>query len=223
MNDNLYSKELVCPVCSKKFTVTKVKSRACKVLKRDSDFCVHYETVNPIYYDAWVCENCGYASQSDKFLDISPKESDLFREKLKPRWKKHSFEGERDVDTAIEAFKLILISNQLREAKSSDYARVCMRLAWMYRYKDDKEEETRFMGYALKYYSDTYEKESFPVDKLDESTCMFMIAELNLRLENYQESVKWFSRLIGSPEARKMPALIETARDQFQMVKEKLK
>lgn len=222
MNDNLYKKEVVCPVCSKKFNVTKVKARACKVLKRDSDFCVHYEGINPIFYDAWVCENCGYASLSDKFLDIAPKEADKLKSSLMPKWKKHSLDGERDVDKAIEAFKLVLISHQFRNAKSSELAKVCMRIAWLYRYKGD-EEENKFIGFALRHYMDTFEKENFPVDKLDEYTCMYMIGELCFRAERYEEAVKWFSRLIGSEEARKKPTLIAAARDQYQLVKERLK
>lgn len=223
MDDSLYNKEIVCPVCSENFTVTKVKARACKVKNRDSDFCVHYETINPLLYDAWVCENCGYAAQSDKFLDIPPKEADILKEKLMPRWKKHSLGGERDIDTALEAFKLVLISHQLRNAKASEHAKICMRIAWLYRYKGNEEEEKKFITHALKYYTETYEKEIFPVDKLDEATCMYMIAELNFRAGNYEDSVKWFSRLISSEEARRKPTLIEAARDQFQLVKEKLK
>ncbi len=223
MNDNLYNKEVVCPVCSEKFLVTKVKSRACKVLKRDSDFCVHYEGINPIFYDAWVCENCGYASQADKFLEISPKEADILKSRLMPRWKKRSLSGERDIDTALEAFKLVLISHQLRNARSSELAKICMRIAWLYRYKGDEEEESKFMGFALKHYTDAFEKEKFPVDKLDECTCMYIIGELCFRLGRYDEAVKWFSRIIGSEEARHKPALIEAARDQYQLVKEKLK
>ena len=75
----------------------------------------------------------------------------------------------------------------------------------------------------MEYYTEVYEKESFPVDKLDESTCVYMIGELNFRVGNYSEAVKWFSRLISSEEARKKPALIEAAREQYQLVKEKLK
>lgn len=222
MNESLYNKEVVCPVCSKKFNVTKVKARACKVDKRDTDFCVHYVNVNPIYYDAWVCEHCGYAALSDKFLEIAPREADAILGKLAPKWKQRSFEGERTVEAALEAFKLVLLNHQIRGSKASDLAKVCMRIAWLYRFKGD-EKEHEFIKYALKYYKETYEKERFPVDRLDECTCLYMIGELCYRAESYEDSVKWFSRLIGSAEARKNPALIEAARDQFQLVKEKIR
>jgi len=223
MDEYLYNKKIVCPVCSNEFNVTKVKVRACKVKSRDSDFCVHYETVNPLYYDAWVCENCGYSALSDKFLDISPKEADTLKKKLMPKWKKHSLSGVRNEDAAIEALKLVLISLQFREAKAIELAKVCLRIAWMYRFKGDEAEEKKFLCHALDYYTQAYENERFPVDKTDECTCMYIIGELNFRAGNYDEAVKWFSRLIGSEEARKKPVLIEAARDQYQLVKDKLK
>jgi len=222
MDENLYLKQVECPVCKRKFNATKVKARGCKVDKRDTDFCVHYAGINPLYYDAWVCEHCGYAALADKFLDIPYKEAELVKKAISSKWKERSFEGERSVDTAIEAFKLVLLNHQIRGVKASEMAKVCMRIAWLYRFKGD-ERENEFIKFALRYYTETYEKERFPADKLDENTCMYMIAELNLRTENYEESVKWFSRLIGSAEARKNPVLIEAARDQFQLVKEKLK
>lgn len=221
MNENLYNKEIVCPVCQKKFNVTKVKVKACKVDRRDSDFCVHYETINPMFYDAWVCENCGYSAQADKFLELPSREADILKKKLAPKWTKRSFEGERTVEAALEAFKLVLLSHQIRTVKPSELAKICIRIAWLYRIKQDAREHD-FIKFALKHYTDTYEKERFPVDKLDENTCMYMIGELNRRAGNYEESVKWLSRLISSPDARKNPALIETAREQYQLVKDKL-
>ena len=183
MDENLYSKEIECPVCLKKFKVTKVKIKACKVDRRDTDFCVYYEGINPMFYDAWVCENCGYAAQADKFPNIPSKEAQVLAKQLTPKWTKRSFEGERNVDAAIEAFKLVLYNHQLRSAKASEMAKVCMRIAWLYRIKEDPREHD-FIKFALKYYTETYEKERFPADKLDENTCMYMIGELNRRACN---------------------------------------
>lgn len=38
---------------------------------------------------------------------------------------------------------------------------------------------------------------------MDEFTCMYMIAELNRRLGDYDEAIKWFNRLVSSQDARK--------------------
>lgn len=221
MEDALYNKRVICPVCSKEFDVTKVKSKACKVVSRDSDFCVHYEGINPIFYDVWICEFCGYAAQAEKFEEIPSRDAEIILKNIAPRWNKRSFAGERTVDSALEAFKLALLNLQIRKAKSSEIARICLRIAWLYRINKD-EREKDFLQFALKHYNDTYQRETFPVDKLDEYTCLYIIAELFRRVGNYDEAVKWFSRLVGSPEARKNASLIEAAREQFHLAKEQL-
>jgi hypothetical protein len=219
MVEGLYNKSIKCPVCKKDFDVTKVKSNAFRVSARDTDFCVYYEGINPIFYDVWVCENCGYASQSDKFDQIRPEETEVILANVSSRWSRRSFAGERSIDGALDAFKLALYNLQLKNSKQSDVARVCIRIAWLYRMKKDKK-EMDFLNFALKCYVDTFDKEEFPIDKLDEYTCMYIIGELHRRIGNIDESIKWFSRLLGSPEARKNQKLVESAREQYHLVKE---
>lgn len=221
MEAALYNKAIQCPVCNNDFNITKVKSKTSKMLKRDADFCVHYEGVNPILYDAWVCEHCGYSAQADKFEEISSKDASTIYENIASRWNKRSFSGERTTDTAIEAFKLALFNAQIRKAKASEIAKICIRIAWLYRFNND-EKEKDFLNFALKSYDEAFQKEKFPIDKLDENTCMYMIGELHRRVGNIDESVKWFSRLISSPEARKNPTIVEAAREQYQLAKEEL-
>jgi len=222
MDNTLYNKKINCPVCMKEFEITKVKSKTSKVISRDSDFCVHYEGINPILYDVLVCENCGYASLSDKFDEISDRDIKTIKDTIGSRWNKRGYLGERNIDSAIETFKLALYNLQIRKAKAVEISKVCLRLAWLYRYKND-EKEKDFLKFALNSYTDIYMKEKLPIDKLDESTCMYMIAELNRRLENFDESVQWFSKVVSSPSARNNPSLIEMARDQFQIAKQQMK
>jgi lipopolysaccharide biosynthesis regulator YciM len=49
---------------------------------------------------------------------------------------------------------------------------------------------------------------------------MYIIGELHRRLGNNDEAIKWFSRLIGSPDARRNQSLMNMTRDQFQLVKD---
>ncbi len=219
MDEGLYNKKLVCPVCSKEFLTTKVKIRAAKVLSRDTDFCLHYEDLNPLLYEVDVCENCGYAALSEKFSDIYDKERETLLKEIAPRWRRRSYAGERSLDTAIEVFKLALYQLQLRKAKSSELAKLCLRLAWLYRFKND-EREKEFLEHALKFYKDAYEKESFPVENLDEYTCAYMIGELSRRLGKKDEAVRWFSILISSREARQKRTLMTLIQDQLQFLRE---
>lgn len=219
MDNVLYNKKIICPVCSESIEITKVKSKAFKVVSRDSDFYVHYEDINPIFYDIWVCEFCGYAASADRFEEIGYKSAKLIKENIAPKWKRRSFTGERDVDKAIEAFMLALYNAHLIKAKAFETAKICMRIAWLYRIQSNPREK-EFLAYALKNYNDVFENERLPVGKFDESMCMYMIAELNRRTDNYEEAIKWFSRIISSPEARKNKMLMENTREMFQLAKE---
>ncbi|HOP99446.1 MAG TPA: DUF2225 domain-containing protein [Acetivibrio clariflavus] len=219
MNDSLYSKELVCPACKSKIEVTKVKSKACVISSKDTDFCVYYEGINPILYEVWVCELCGYAALGEKFEELTDKQVKKIKTEITPYWKSRKFNGERNIDMALEAYKLALYNLHVLEAKSSDLAKVCIRIAWLYRMKKD-EREYEFLKHALRFYLDTFENEKFPVNKLDEYTCMYMIAELYRRTGNVDEAVLWFSRLITSPGAKKNKVLVDYAREQYYLAKE---
>lgn len=222
MNDLLYNKKVMCPVCNREIQVTKVKTKGCKVKARDTDMCVHYEDLNVLFYDVWVCENCGYAALQDKFEGLFTRDIAVIKDKISKNWVKRSFIGERDVDKAIEAFKLALLNLKVRNAKSSELAKVCLRIAWLYRDKEDIKKETEFLNFALNSYNDAYSKERFPLDKLDEFTCMYIIAELFRRVGKLEESIQWFSRIVASPQARSNPKLIDMARDQYQLAKDQL-
>lgn len=219
MEEALYNKSITCPVCGKKIEVTRVKSRSCIVSSRDTDFCVYYKTVNPMFYDAWVCEFCGYAAQSDRFEEISSRDAEKVIKEISPRWKKRSFTGVRSPEKALEAFKLALYNVQTIDSRPSDFAKICLRIAWIYRMLKD-EREKKFLEHALHFYYEVYEKEELPVGKMDEFTCMYMIAELNRRIGNYDEAIKWFNRLISSQEARKNKVIMEMAREQYYITKE---
>jgi uncharacterized protein (DUF2225 family) len=222
MDIRLYNKTIKCPVCTEKLDVTKVRSSAIKVLSRDTDLCVYYEGINPLFYDVFVCEHCGYAAQAEKFETISAADAKIILENIQPKWNKRSFSGDRNIDQAIEAFKLALLNMQVRKAKIIELAKICIRLAWMYRLKKDDVNEKKYLQFALKSYKGAFENERFPIDKLDESTCIYIIAELLRRLEDYEESIKWFSKLVSSPDARRNIKLIDSAREQYQLAKQQL-
>ena len=222
MNDLLYNKKVMCPVCNREIEVTKVKTKGCKVKSRDTDMCVHYEDLNVLFYDVWVCENCGYASLQDKFEGLFTRDIAIIKDKISKNWVQRSFTGERDSDKAIEAFKLALLTLKVRNAKASELAKVCLRIAWLYRDKGDTKKETEFLNFALNSYNEAYLKERFPLDKLDEFTCMYIIAELFRRVGKLEEAIQWFSRIVSSAEARRNPKLIDMARDQYQLAKDQL-
>lgn len=222
MRPELYIHSVKCPVCEHGFDVYKVKSDFVKVKNRDSDFCTYYETIDPLWYDVWVCEKCGYAAQQSKWDNISGAEKEFIKKKITPKWTKRAFYPDRDIDKVIEMFKLAYLSYVVRGSKNSILARVCIRIAWLYRQKND-EREYEYLKIAVKNYREAYSRESFPIDNLDEPTCMYIIAEMYRRLREYKSSIEWFGRVITDQEARKNQNILEKSREQLAIAKAELK
>lgn len=224
----VYNSKTDCPVCKNTFSVGKVRSKFVRSRGQDSDLRPLYEGVNPLFYDAIVCPSCGFAHIGLNFDDLTQHDFKAIRDKISPKWTQREFSGARDVDQAIEAYKLALLNIRVRGGLASELAKACLRLSWMYRIKGDTVLDHKFMEFAFTYYQDAYMKEHLPVGKLDEFTVMYMIGELGRRLGKYQDSLTWFSRLMSEamrPEnkPRIPPNLLDMARDQVQLTKDEIK
>ncbi|AGC68328.1 hypothetical protein Cst_c13370 [Thermoclostridium stercorarium subsp. stercorarium DSM 8532] len=219
-----YDSEITCPVCDKTIKVTKVRSKFVRLLKHDEDFCPHYETINPVLYEAWVCSFCGYAAHNSVYEHITTAGRKAVLEKITPNWTSREFTGERNYEKALEAFKLVLYNLQVREAPYSEFAKICLRIAWIYRYMGNQGEEERFLKYAYDYYKKVYTRENLKDSSMDEYTCMYMIGVLAKKLNLISEAKLWFSRLISfSIDPREKdkikPFILENAREQIQLLK----
>lgn len=224
----VYTIKITCPICEKQIEVTKVRSKFVKLVSQDEDFCPHYEGLNPVFYEAWVCGYCGYAAHSTVFDQVSVYDRKRVYEKITPRWKSRSFNGERDIHQALDAFKIVLYNLQVREAVPSEFAKVCLRIAWLYRYCGDSENEQRFLKYAYNYYQQAFSEEHLGKNKPDEYTLMFIIGELARRLELNEEALSWFGKIITAsarPDEKKkiQPRLLEETRDLITLIRDVMK
>ncbi len=222
----VYNSKTVCPVCGSKIEYTKVRSKAFRLIKLDTDFCPYYEGENPLLYEAVICPECGYGAHVTSFENISRYDKEKVRNEITSKGNKRKFTGPRTVEQALEAFKIVLLNLNCIEGLKSEIAKICMRIAWLYRYKGDQEQEKKFLNYALINYKKAYSQEDLSEEgKLDEYTCMYIIGELSKRLGLYEDSTQWLSRLIMSysdpGQKDRIPhRLIELARELFQEVRE---
>ncbi len=221
----IYNTTISCPVCGKEIQVTKIRSKFLKLIKQDKDFCPYYEGINPVFYEAWVCGNCGYAAHSTLFNDATVSDQKTIFEKLKKSWKPRSFSGERDISKALEAFKIVLYNLQIRGGSFSDYAKICLRIAWLFRYMERSVDESKYLHFAKEYYKKAYAEEYLTNGKLDEFTCMYIIGELARRLGNNDEALQWLGKLITAsirPEGKGKisPYLIENAHNLIYDIRE---
>lgn len=222
MNKFLYNVDVVCPVCKKTFESTKVKLSTLRPEKTDSDFFVKYGEVNPVLYEINVCKHCGYAGFQDSFDKITNAEIVLVKKNISAKWVEQSYSDERDVDKAVNTYKMMLINLKVRSARASLVARTLIRIAWCYRLNNDAREDI-YLEAAAKAYSDAYQEEEFPIGKLDEATCLFIIGECYKRAKLYEESLKWFGRNVSLPPDKKNPRISEMIRDQMDEVREAIR
>lgn len=198
--DLLYDVEVTCPVCGNKFKAKAVKTNASRIIKKDSDFCIHYDKINPYFYDVYLCNVCGYASMKADFFKIREKEKELVQNGISVKWHGRDYKDVYDVSTAIERYKLSLLNNVVMEAKASRKAMNCLKIAWMYRLINDKTNELLFLRQSLEGFTYAYEHEDFPLySTLDKYTTMYLIGELNRRLSSNDNALSWFSKVITSP------------------------
>jgi len=222
MNDLLYSKRVTCPICGKQFTSMKVKISSCKLKKKDEDFCTHYEDLNPIYYDIFVCPFCAYAAAETSFGDISEGEIKLLKNAFLGRVVGRSFCNERSLKDAIDACKLAINTAELRKAKSSVLAALSLKLAWLYRFAADKKEDI-FLSHALKNYIEAFNTEGFPIGNLNAILVMYLIGELSRRLGRFRDAITWFGKAVANPERAENPRIEKLTREQWLLAKEQYK
>lgn len=224
----LYSTSIICPVCDRQIEITKVRSKCIRLLSQDEDFCPHYEGLNPILYEAWICSLCGYAAHSTVFSEASDHDRKYIREKITPKWTSREFTGERDIHRALDAYKIVLYNLQVRGAPSSEFGKICLRIAWLYRYNGEWVNECRFLNFAYNYYQQAYSGEHLGQNKPDEYTLMFIIGELARRLDLLEDAVSWFGRIISASarhdeKDKIQPRLLEETRDLIALTRAAMK
>ena len=213
----IYDKEVVCPICNFKFNAKAVKASSYRVGKKSSDLFTDYTLVNPYFYDVWVCNSCGYSAMKSDFEKIKSHQAEEIHKRITTKWNGKTYPDIYDVDVAIERYKLALLNTLVMDGNSSRKAYNCLKLAWMYRIKEDKEKEQAFLGQALEGFNKAYFEENFPIYGMDKFTTMYLIGELFRRIGDNDNAMKWFSQVITTPNVNSK--VKEMAKDQKDLIK----
>lgn len=217
----LYEKEIECPICKTKFKVKAVKTSYYKIYKKDSDFFLRYAYVNPYFYDVYVCNTCGYSAMKVDFNKIRDFEKESIIKNISIKWKCKEYAPIYDVEIAIQRYKLALLNYCAIKSKSSKKAMTCLKIAWMYRILENNENENKFLKNALIGFEEAFFNESFPIYGLDKFSCMYLIGEINRRVGNNKEALKWFGQVLVVPGAK--VKIKDMARDQRDLIREEEK
>lgn len=211
---SLYDKEHICPVCllnfySKRVLVSKIRTK-----KIESDFCTQYHGENPQHYSILVCPTCGF-TYSENTSKIKAQEVEKLSKFLLENPAEEDFSQPRDHYLALKSFERALIIGEFRKEKILVLANYCLQIAWIYRFLGDQKKENEYLKKALKYFIEGYEKEA---DASNVARVMYIIAEINKRLENEKEAVRWFTRIVNDQKIKDQ-AIIRMAREQWQQMK----
>lgn len=215
----LYESKVICICCETTFTTSRVRPSFKRASRMDSDFCGYYDNgVNPDYYVVRVCPSCGYASTENGFERLSDLQRKQYYERIGCNWKGLQYGGERTAEQAMETYKLALLTAQVTGASDRIIAGLLHHIAWLYRYEGKEKEEQRFLAFALECYIKVYELEGI---SLNNARLMFLIGELNRRIGERNEAVKWFSRVVSDKRIIDA-AMIRACREQWQLVREEM-
>ncbi|MFK7695540.1 DUF2225 domain-containing protein [Paenibacillus sp. HJGM_3] len=212
----LYQIKVKCICCEQEFQTSRVRPSFKKSKGTDTDFCVHYKEINPEYYVVRVCPYCGFSS-TENFSDrMTPKQKEEYYDRFGKNWSAREFGGDRDWATAMQTFKLALLSAQVKNERSRIIAGLLHHIAWLYREKGDREQENRFLEHALDAYVRVFEGEE---DNMNNARLMYLMGELNRRLKRYGEAIRWFGRVINDKKIMDA-AMIRACREQWVVTRE---
>lgn len=212
----LYTKELKCPLCQKSFHTTKVRKSTIKVAGLDTDLKPLYQDgqINPSFYNVSVCRHCGYSFTEDFTPYFAPGTAGVLRASIADHWVEQDYSGERTASKAIKSFKLALYSGVLKKEKHLTLAGLALRIAWIYRDLGRKKEEKRFISIAAREYEEAFSKEDVSV-KMSEIKVLYLLGELNRKLEKFDQAVSYFSKVIERQRNSNEKQIIEMARDRW--------
>ncbi|MDD4600150.1 MAG: DUF2225 domain-containing protein [Negativicutes bacterium] len=215
MADHLYTVNKACSVCGMDFPVTRVRMRLVKE-RQDTDFCTYYKDINPYYYTIWVCPHCGYAAQDSHFPNISPANIDKVAKFLAGREVNINLGGERTREQAIAAYKLAIFFADMEGLAASEIAGLYLRLAWLFREGEFDNEEQAALSKAAGYFEQALFKERLPIAGMSEVSITYLVGELLRRTGRAEEGLRYFSKVVASPQAKMEKRILDMARDAWQ-------
>lgn len=212
--DYLFEKTYTCPVCDTKFKVLAVRVGKAKLVSQDDDLRPRYEGIDPLKYDAILCNNCGFAAISRGFVNMTSLQMRNIKTKISANFKPLPESGETyTYDEAIVKHKIALVCSMVKNSKLSERAYTCLKLAWLLRskmesldvnspeYKQAEAEVAECISNAYEGFTQAYSKENFPMCGMERMTVTYLLAELARQVGKYDEATKLLGQIITEQNA----------------------
>lgn len=195
----LFEKDTTCPICEKNFPVSLIRSSKLKLKTIAPDLRQCYEDFEPLWYMVWSCPHCGYANFYYQFRQVSEllKRSILNEAKeFQDGGMKVEYSVPRKINEVFKAYYNCYRTLRLAKASSDNMAKFWLRLSWLFQDAGDEEMYCKASSNALDCYMDTYLNTRNTSPEQDSRMCL-LLGELNLRLKNYEEALRFYRKAIN--------------------------
>lgn len=194
-----------CPICKQSTRVVKLRAKL-PVVSVDEDFCAHYKSgFNPYFYHIWVCEHCGFAGDEKNFLSVMPKKhKDKITKVLEEKKIKFIFMEERKMPEAVASYRLARLFAELRDMSLHQQAGIYLRIAWLYRFSEEKEKELEYLRKSVDLYVRSRSIERYPQGSMTEYDLIYLIAAIYYRMDDRENCKKYVSILMSMTQLHKL-------------------
>ena len=212
-----YQEQVACPICAEKIDAVRVRSRALRPVRRESDLRTIYKGVNPLHYAVSVCPTCWYAAYNDDWEALDDTEQATLSADTDNRRQAAlglTLGGERDLSMVAASYLLALRCYDFREADPRRRAGLLHRLAWTAREAGEPERERQYLEIAQQDYARAFESD----DGLTDSGAVmlaYLWGDLALRLGDPKEAIRWFERTRRMEAAKARPEIVRLTRDRW--------
>lgn len=220
-SDNpFYAKQFTCVFCGARFQSLVIKSKHIQLEKTDTDFCPHYRSWNPLLYEVAVCPQCGYAFTPDMPSKLSDRARSKLAALLSQLKMPLRFDGERNLDLAVQSYGLAFACLEAIGGKKSQMAKLYLKVSWLYRTAGIEVEEREYCEKAVFCLMESYRTEQSN-DPAFELNLLYLLADLNHRLGRTDVAMRWLSTLLGHPKRHTSPKILERTRDLLYEIRRK--
>ena len=109
--DIIFDKSYSCPVCDSDFKSKSVKTGKVKLKSLDTDLRPRYQQADPLKYDAVLCTNCGYASLTRFFKNVTYTQAEWVKKSISASYKPvEELDAIYSYDDAIVRHKMALVA-----------------------------------------------------------------------------------------------------------------
>ncbi len=188
----LVNRQVQCPVCWKNCVIRTIKNGKLISVGRDMDLHHRYKQMEPVKYHVDQCPHCGYASLLRTFFSLKEREARALREQTHPSPAATQEMVDRSFEEAFRIYRAALRCSMIKQGEAGERGQIFLYTAWLLRswreeweksgtdipQECEKENEQKYLHYALDCFQLARARESFPIAGMDESTFDYLISAL---------------------------------------------